>query len=801
MIWSDLRLAARRLWHHRGFALTSIVALAFGIGAVTTAFAIIRVLTRGLPGDEANRIVRIEMQGASGPPLRLSYADFEASQSATTSLSGIAAFRTGAMNIREQGKSPERIASSFISANAFKLLGEPPVLGRDFHDEDDRVGAAPVIILGNRTWHQRYNDDPTVIGRTVLVNDVASTIVGVMRDDFRFPVVSDLWLPLSSMPALNQSRSARLVDAFGRLKPAASILQAQTELERAARQVVPQSSELAAHIAPRVSPYVDDTAIRPFLAGLFGSVTCVLIIGCANVAMLMMAGALYRQRDAAIRASQGATSWHLIRQVLVEIALLSMIATVLALGSTILVVRAIADDSAGINFPYWLRWTVDWRFVARGLAISLAGTTIFALIPAVHLARTAAKPSTSGADRMDRPAARWTTGLVAAQLAFTLVLLGGAGLMARSFFMLYRADVVIDATNVALMPLALPPASYGTPEKRTAFYDRLEERFAATPELAAAAIASSVPFIPTLSREISVEGRDDVAGLTRPEATTVLIGTRYFDVLGIRLARGRPFTDLDGTPGHDTVIVDQRLADTFFPGGDPIGKRIRLTNIDAPAADQVPWLTVVGVSPSIRQQQAGDARQLNPIVYLPRRAEPGAFAWILARGDPASIAVAVRNSIWELDGNLAVDSLVPLEQFMTQSRWANRAFTLLFVGLAWIAIIVAAVGLYGVTAHAVAQRTREIGLRMAIGARGGQIAWLFLRRAVAPLVIGTALGTGGTLVLGRVLTLFLVETSATDPLTLLSTVVLLAMATLTACLWPAARATRVDPALALRHEQ
>ena len=800
MIWSDIRLAARRLWHHRGFALTSIVALAFGIGAVTTAAAIVRVLTRGLPGDEANQIVRIAMQDTGGQTLRLSYADLEASRAATSTLSGIAAFREGVVNIREQGKSPERIASSYISANAFHLLGERPILGRDFLAEDDRIGGAPVVILGNRTWRQRYNHDPTVIGRTVVVNDAASTIIGVMRDDFRFPVVSDLWLPLSSMPALNQNRNARLVDAFGRLKPQATIDQAQAEIERATSQVVPQSSELATHLKPRVSPYVDDTAIRPFLTGLTGAVACVLIIGCANVAMLMMARALYRQRDAAIRASQGATPWDLIRQVLVEVVLLAMTAAVLAVGLTVLVVGVIADDSAGINFPYWLQWTVDWRLVARGLAISLAGTTIFGLIPAVHFARAAMKGSLSAVHRVDRPAARWTNGLVAAQLAFTLVVLGGAGLMARSFFMLYRADVVIDASNVMLMPLALPPSNYGTPEKRRTFYDRLEERFAVTPELADATTTSSVPFIPTPSREISVEGRGEVPGLKRPEVTTVIIGSRYFDVLGVRLLRGRLFTDLDGMPGRDTVIIDQRLAARFFPNEDPIGKRIRLTNANAPTVAQTPWLTIIGVSPSIRQQQAGDPRQLNPIAYLPRRAESGAFAWVLARGEPTSIAPALRSSIWALDGNLAVDTLVPLEQFMKQSRWANRAFTLLFVGLAWIAIVVAAVGLYGVTAHAIAQRTREIGIRIAIGARGGQIVWLFLRRAVAPLGIGVAIGTGGTLVLGRLLRLFLVETSATDPMTLLSTVVLLATATLAACWWPASRATRVDAAIALRAE-
>jgi putative ABC transport system permease protein len=799
MMWNDIRLAFRRISRHRGFALTSIVALGFGIGAVTTAFAIVRVLTRGLPGDDANRIVRIAMQDVSGPPQRLSYAEFEASRSATNTFSDIAAFRTGAMNVREPGKSPERVSSSYISANAFRLLGERPVLGRDFLAEDDRVGATPVVILGRRTWHQRYNDDQGVIGRTVVVNDVASTIVGVMRDDLRFPVVSDLWLPLSSMPALSQNRTARLVDTFGRLRQDASINQAQTELERATGQVVPPSSD-SKRLTPLVTPYVDGTALRPFLAGLFGSVTCVLIIGCANVAMLMMAGATHRKRDAAIRASQGATTWHLIRQVLVEVAILSMIGALLGVGLTVLIVRAIAEDSAGINFPYWLRWTMDWRFVGRGLAISLTATTIFAVIPALHFARAAAKASTSGVDRGDRPAARWTNGLIASQLAFTLVLLGGAGLMARSFFMLYRADVVINASNVVLMPLALPAANYGTPEKRRAFYDRLEERFSVTPELTDAAIASSVPFIPTPTREVSIEGREDVPGLKRPEVTTVLIGKRYFDVVGVRLLRGQPFKDLDGTPGHDTVIIDQRLADTFFPNDNPIGKRIRLANVDAQTAAETPWLTIVGVSPTIRQQQAGDPRQLNPIAYLPRRAESAAFAWVLVRGETASVAAALRNSIWALDGNLGLDTLVPLEQFMEQSRWANRAFTFLFFGLAWIAIVVAAVGLYGVTAHAITQRTREIGVRVAIGARGGQIIWLFLQRALAPLGIGIVVGIGGFLVLGRLLKLFLVDTSATDPFTLISTVVFLATATLAACWWPSARATRINPALALRHE-
>jgi predicted permease len=798
----DLRFAARLLVKDRWFTLVAVVALALGIGVNNTVFTIVNAMVlRGLPVDDPDRIVIFH--DASERVLGVSYRDVEDWRASAKTFAGIAAFNDTTMTVGDEGRSPDVFPGAYISAHAFRLVGERPILGRDFLPEDDVPGAPAVVILGNGVWKSRYGGDPAVIGRTIHVNTVPSVVIGVMRGGFKFPVVHDVWQPLALMPGLeSQKRDARMLRAFGRLEDRTTMAQAQSELTTIAASLSRDHPETNKDLRPIVRPYTG-TAKHPVFLAMFGAVCFVLLIACANIASLLLARSTQRSREISVRVALGATRWRIVRQLLMESTLLALPAGVLGFVLSVAGVRLFAFTVEGINFPYWYRdqWTMDGRVFAFVGAVCLGAGFVFGLVPALHLSKTnvneslkdGARTGTSGLS-----ARRWTSALLVAELAFTLILLAGAGLMMRSFLAVYRADLVVDSSRVLTMSLRLPARKYTTPAQRIAFYQRLEERLGSIQPVSAAAIASTVPFIGAPVWRLAIDGRTPVSGETSPKASYVLIGARYFDTLSLRLLRGRAFTEIDGTAGHESAIVNQQLAAMYFPDEDALGRRIRLTNPNAPDAAGA-WVTIVGVSPTVRQQFFQD---IDPVVYLPYRANPGSGAMLMARGqsEPEGISPLLRAELRALDPDLAVHRVMPLDVWMAQSRWGHRVFGTMFGVFACIALILAAVGLYAVTSYSVTQRTREIGVRMALGARGREVVWLFLRRVTVPLGIGLAIGLAGAFGVGRLLQSFLIQTSATDPVTLVSIAALLVVVAVAACVWPALRATRLDPVTALRSE-
>jgi putative ABC transport system permease protein len=396
-----------------------------------------------------------------------------------------------------------------------------------------------------------------------------------------------------------------------------------------------------------------------------------------------------------------------------------------------------------------------------------------------------------------------------AELALTLVLLAGAGLMMRSFLAVYRADLVVDATHVVHMPLTLPSETYHTPEQRAAFYQRLAERVGAVRGVGSAAFANVVPFGGGPSRQLSIDGRPSLTGELQPTVSYVTIRGRYFDTLGLRLLRGRTFSETDDLPGHESVIVNQRFVMMFFPNEDPIGRRIRLTTtaqdvrreaptLSGPVSVPPAWATIVGISPTVRQQYF---RDIDPVVYVPDRADAAGITLIVrGRSAPGGITPLIRAGVYRLDPDVALGAIRPLEESMTQSRWGHRVFGGMLTVFAFIALALAAVGLYAVTAYSVVQRTQEIGVRMALGAQAAAVVWFFMRRSLLSLGIGLGIGIAGALGLGRLLQSFLIQTSPTDPMTLVGIAVLLTAVSAAAGFFPARRATRLDPVAALRHE-
>ena len=817
-LWQDLRFAARLLIKDKWFTLVAATALALGIGVNATVFTFVNaVLIRGLPFSEPDRIMAL---GTRDPvrdrDMGVSYLDFKDWRAATRTFANLAAFDENTMNVSDEGRPPERLRGAFMSANTFKLIGQRPLVGRDFLPEDDRPGAPAVVILGGGVWKSRYGSDPSIVGRTIRVNDVPSVVIGVMPDGFKFPENSDLWQPLALIPDLEkQKRNARGLDVFGRLADGVTPAQAQAELLGVGARLThdfPDTNKDARPLVETFNAHVNGGRIKAVFLSLMGAVAFVLLIACANVANLLLARSAHRSREISVRVSLGATRWRIVRQLLIESVLLALISGALGLAISIVGIRLFDAATQDVGKPYWIQFTMDGRVFAYLAAICLGTGMVFGLAPALHVSKTDVNEVLKEGGRASSAgtrANRWTGALIIVELALTLVLLAGAGFMMRSFLVLYRMDPGVETSHLLTMELALPDRKYPAMAQRTAFYQRLEERLRGNPRIQSASVASNLPLRGGFTRRLAVDGRPLASGEQPPIVTMVTIDPRYFDTVGLSLVRGRAFTDADGLPGHETAIVNQRFVQMHFAHDDPIGRRIVLT-MDlaggaAPTGD-IPislTATIVGVAPIVRQRNA-QQRDPDPVAYLPFRADPRGFMTLMARsqGDPAALTAVLREEVRAIDADLPLFSIRTMDQNLAQERWPFRVFGTMFGIFAAIALMLSAVGLYAVTAYSVTQRTQEIGVRMALGAQSAQVMWLFLRRALFQLGIGLTIGIAGALGVGKIFesTRLLIQTTGRDPITIVSIALLLAVVALAASLWPARRATRLDPLAALRRE-
>jgi predicted permease len=595
---------------------------------------------------------------------------------------------------------------------------------------------------------------------------------------------------------------------FGHLAAGAGRPQAQSEMDTIAarlRQDFPATNKDVTAAVMTFNERVNGGPIRLVFLSLMGAVAFVLLIACANVANLLLARSAARAREMSVRVSLGASRWRIVRQLLVESVLLSIISGVLGLGLSYVGVRLF--DAATLEArPYWIHFTMDARVVAFFATVCLGTGVIFGLAPALHASRTDVNEVLKDGGRSGSSglrARRWTSVLIVAELALTLVLLAGAGLMMKSFLTLYRLDLGIETSHLLTMRVALPTQKYATTESRRAFHDRLDQRLAGIPDITAATMTTNMPLGGGNARLLEIEGRPLATGEQAPTVTQVSIGPRYFETLGVRLMRGRDFDPVDGTGGHDSAIVNQRFAATHFANEDPIGRRIKLSN-DGPAPAGVPpptWVTIVGIAPSIRQRNVTEMTP-DSVVYVPLRWQTPGFAMLMIRAqrEAASLTALVREEVRAVDQDLPVFGILTMDQQLAQQRWPFRIFGSMFAIFAAIALALSAVGLYAVTAYSVTQRTQEIGVRMALGAQAPQVWWLILRRTAVQLAIGLAIGIAGAIGVGKLLESLLVQTGTRDPATLTSIVALLVVVSMAACFLPARRATQLDPVNALRYE-
>jgi putative ABC transport system permease protein len=818
-LWQDLRYAARLLVKDRWFTAVAATALALGIGVNATVFTIVNaVLIRGLPFAHPERIISLAGTDVRGRPTgvsRLDFLDWSENNRAFSDLTLIVATSLNVSDPEEGGRPPEQFQGTYNSANMFRLIGQHPVLGRDFRPEDDQVGAAPTVILGYSVWKTRYNADPAILTRTIRVNSLPAAVIGVMPPDMRFPFNNDLWMPVSQVaPELrNSKRNARNYQAIGRLADGITLKQAAAEIATRSTRLAHDFPDTNKDYKPNVVTFNERTAgpqLTLIFLSLMGAVSFVLLIAIANVANLLLGRAAGRSREIAVRVSLGASRWRIIRQLLVESVLLAAISGVLGLALSTLGIRWFDSQvTADIGKPYWMTFTMDPIVFAYLAGVCLATGILFGIAPALHVSKTdineVMKEGGGGRGGTGGPRARrWTTALIVAEIALTVVLLAGAGFMMRSFLALYRMDLGIDSSRVLTMRLSLPLGKYPKPEPRTALFQHLDERLRGVSAIQASAVTSNLPMLGGFLRQLTVDGRPDRPGERPPEVTVVSVSAGYFDTLGMKMIRGRTFDDSDGTPGHESVLVNQRFVAMHFPGEDPIGRRITLVDA-APARvyDATPPMavTVVGVVPTVRQRNFQEPEP-DPVAYVPYRADPQRFVFLVVRGtgEPGALTALVREQMRAIEPDLPLFGILTLDQMLANMRFSFRVFGSMFAAFAVIALVLSAVGLYAVTAYSVSQRTQEIGVRMALGAQPRQVLWLVMRRALLQLGIGLPIGVAGAFAVGRLMQSVLAQTSGRDPVTIASIALLMAVVSLAACFWPARRATRLDPVAALRNE-
>ena len=797
-LWQDLRFAIRLTFKERWFSAAAVAALAIGIGANATGFSIISAaFLRGLPFDEPSRIVELSWQSASGGTTSASYADVGDWRPATQTVE-LAAWDEASMTVSDDVAMPDQVRGVWVTANAFGVLRQRPLAGRDFIVGEDAPGADPVVIIGHRLWTSRYGADPGALGRTLRVNGRHATIVGVMPDGMRFPETAEIWAPLVQDPAHMDVR----LSVFGRLKDGVDRREAEAELTTIARQAAATRPVVTRDPGTvRLESYAVGGYARTMFTTVMVAVGLVLLIACANVANLLLSRSVFRAREMALRIAMGATRARVVRQLLIESLVLAVLGGVGGLLLAVIGVDVFEQAMSVAEKPYWLVFTVDRYVLAYVAAICVLTSLLFGLAPALHVSRTNShevlKDGGRGATGGRRMRA-FSSGMVVLELALTVVLLAGAGFLVRSFTTLYNIDLGIPTSELITMRIDLPRERYAAAEARWRFLERIKSRVASLPGVQAGSLTTGVPPFDGGERLMEV---DSPRGPGAPRfVSAVVISSEFFTVVDRPLVRGRVFGDSDGSPGAETVIINERLAAQFFPGEDPLGRRVRFTERDAkPGQPSEAWRTIVGVSAPIRHGSPNDA-YVNSVVYLPYRQEAPAAASLLVRSAiaPESLLEAVRREVRAEDPDQPVFGLQTVEQMMAADRWPYRVFGAVFSILAVAALVLSAVGLYAVMAYAVSRRTHEIGVRMAVGAGRGTVWWLILRRGLAQLAVGMPIGLAGAVLLGAALQRMLVDMTPADPTTLISVLAVLAAVALLACIVPAVRAMRVDPVVALR---
>jgi predicted permease len=799
-ILQDLRYGARMLLKSPGFTLVAVITLALGIGSTTMIFSIVNgYLLRQLPYPNSERLVRInEISAQRGPMGGISFANLLDWREQNQVFTGIAAWDGGSYTLTGDGD-PEQLPGSSISYNIFEVLGVSPVLGRTFREEEDRPEHGMVVILSHDLWERRFGAKPEIIGQTITINNRPRTVIGVMPPGFKFPQIAELWLPL----ALDTRRWTRTDHGLGcvaRLKPGVMLTQAQADMNSVARRIEEQNPVTNKGMGVTLVQLRESVVVagtRKIVLILFGVVGLVLLIACANVANLLLARASVRQREVAIRAALGAGRWRIFRQLLTESFLLGVIGgafgLALAFWGLDLLLAAIPDD-----LPFWVKFNIDNRVLGFTAGISLLTALVCGTAPALQASKVDLNETLKEGGRSAAGAShhRLRRLLVITEVALSLILLIGAGLLMHDFLRLQGINPGFKPENVLTMRIGLPGSKYDTPEKRHTFFQELIEHIEALPGVQEAGATSNLPLRGTWWRRLTIEGFPILSVEQAPMINHNVITPDYFKAMGIPILMGRDFTNADTHNGLKVTIIDELMAREYWPNQSPLGKRIRF---GLPENNE-PWHTIVGVVGNVKYESLGLRESKS--IYLPHAQFPlgGMGLAVLAAASPESLVGAIRTQVKRMDPNLPLTQVLTMTEVVSRSIFRPRLFAILFGIFAGVALLLASVGIYGVMSYSVAQRTHEIGVRLALGANRGDVLRLIVGQGMKLTVVGTVIGLAGALALTRLIRGLLFEINTTDPLTFGLVAALLGIVALLACYIPARRATKVDPLVVLRYE-
>jgi putative ABC transport system permease protein len=804
-VWRDLRLGVRMLTKDPGFAAVAVTMLAIGIAVNATVFTVTNaVLFKGFPLVERNDRLRYISYTTSN--CCVSYPDFLDWRAQSTSFAGMAIVHGVGLTVSDTNGFAESLNGNENSADTFRLVGQKPILGRDFTADDEKPGAAPVAIANYGFWERRYGRDPSIIGRTIRLNGTPTTFIGVMPKGFSFPQTTDVWIPLVQTPNVLRRENRNTWMVIGRLAQGVTAESASAEMEMIGKRLAIAYPQTNRELLPRVQTFTE-FFIGPngtlIYASMWGAVGFVLLIACANLANLLLARAIGRSREISVRIALGAGRWRIIRQLLIESMMLSglggFIGWWMARWGVRIYELAMSRKASWVIVDY----TMDLQVLGYLVAISIGTGILFGLAPALRLSKLDVNATLKDGGRGVTSGGRGnrlSSLLVAGEMALAIVLLAGAGVTMRSFLKVHSADIGVNSANVLAASLSLPLTNYVSPEQKIAFYDQLMARLEATPGVEAVATASALPTWNASKSKYELAGSPP-AGYQQDESirlpmSSLTVSTEYFRTMEARVLSGRTFNRADTASGVPAAVVNQAFAARHWPGQDALGKQLRLFDRTTPG----PWLTIVGVVSNIIQDD--QTRQtFEPLVYLPYRQKPGGGAWVFVRTrvPPERLASAFRREVQTLDAELPVYgpfTLVErLEMFLD-----SRFYGALFAVFASIALLLASIGLYSVISHSVGQRTQEIGIRLAIGATTRDVVTLVFAQGMIPLAIGLTVGLAASLAVNRLLSSLLIQVSPGDPITLIASSAILMLSATLGCLIPARRAMRVDPVVALRHD-
>jgi len=804
----DLHFALRQIAKRPGFATVVVLTLALGIGANTAVFSVLNaVLLRPLPYDQPQQLVKLwtrftgiglpNDQNAVSPP---EFRDF---QQLNHSFSDVAAISSGAFNIGLKG-SPLRVVGAGVSPSLFTILGTQPQLGRTFLAEEAQPGRDNEVILSYGLWQRAFGADPHIIGSTIPIDAVPMTVVGVMPAGFAYPDESEIWQPLAFAPSdlAPNMRGSHGLEVLARTRQGLSLTQVNEDMDRVSKTIIDQNRGYPyTKYGFRVllHPLLDETVgdVKTSLWVLMAAVGLVLLIACVNVANLLLTRAAEREHEIGVRMALGASPWRLTRQLLTESVLLAFIGGLVGLAITPLLLHGLVVLAAR-TLPRTVHTTVDFSALALTLLVSLATGILFGLAPALQARRKQnAEILKSGRNTEGGESKRLRRALVMGETALSLILLAGSGLLLRSFDQILKVDPGFRPDGVLTMRVALPEATYSRPEQLRAFYATLLDRIQASPGVKSAGAINLLPLGGQgSSGTTTIDSQLILPSEQEPEVDMRTVTPDYFKSMGVSLVSGRFFDQRDTATSQPVAIIDDSLAQTYWPNQDPIGRRLH----QGDRGNNAPWSTVIGVVRHVRNRTL-EARSRVEVYYAHAQRPSGSMALtVLTSGNPMDLATTIQKEVSALDPELPVYRVRTMADVMGESVARRRVALVLLAAFAGLALLLASVGIYGVTSYLANQRQREIGLRIALGSRRGQVLQLIIGQGMRTIVIGLLIGLLPALALTRLMSGLLFGVHPADPLALGGAAAILLLVALVAIFIPARRASNVNPMVALRYE-